>query len=778
MIDIEGHVDRWQDGRLEGWACAVGGNETPLTVEIVTADGAVAATCLANSFRGDLAAAGKRGGFCGFAVALDEVAAAGPFTVRGRDAAGETAELPGGPFAFARPPRQPGDPLRNIALSDVRGARGYIDQIGADGVEGWIFDEPLFSPPLDLVLRADGEIVARGRADRWRGDLQDVRQGDGRVGFRIPLPAALYDGATHQLELLRADGERALHPALTARLADPPATIARAREPSRPPPETPIELSVVVNFYNMRREAERTLTSLSRAYQHGVEGIAYEVLAIDNGSDPPLDAGFVEGFGPEFRLFRPSRAHPSPVFALNEAARAGRGRYLALMIDGAHLLSPGAIAEAIAALRSEPDPVVGLRQWFIGGDQRWLSAAGYGPALEDIAFARIGWPECGYDIFKIGAPAFDSPNHWFDGMSETNCLFLPAARFHALGGFDEAFDVAGGGFANLDLFVRAARSDGARLIALLGEATFHQYHGGTTTNVSDEEKDERVRSYEARFETLRGNSFRHLDTPEIYLRGQVRTTAAFTARQWPNSKVGVGLTAAVRPTALASQFDEGAQRCARVAYVEAGLEAGTLWAGQPTGVAPADLIEIQQALFTARPEIVLLKDVAPGLLGFVRAILPSLGLEPHLVWITATPSGETPAGVTRVLGDIGDPAVGRQIEELVGTTERSCALLELRADEEMVDDVVRALDRYARLVAVHGYMIVLGAVFGQPDLGYSRRWITRGIQRFVADHRHFVVAHTMNAHLVTTCPGGFLRRIPNVHIDLGYDPALDDLEGV
>ena len=53
----------------------------------------------------------------------------------------------------------------------------------------------------------------------------------------------------------------------------------------------------------MRREAARTLLSLSRAYQRGVDDLDYEVIVIDNGSAPEQRLGeeFVASFGPEFR---------------------------------------------------------------------------------------------------------------------------------------------------------------------------------------------------------------------------------------------------------------------------------------------------------------------------------------------------------------------------------------------------------------------------------------------------------------------------------------------
>ena len=63
------------------------------------------------------------------------------------------------------------------------------------------------------------------------------------------------------------------------------------------------ELSVVVVVHDMRREAARTLHSLSRAYQREVDDLDYEVIVVENGSEPEecLGADLVRSFGPEFR---------------------------------------------------------------------------------------------------------------------------------------------------------------------------------------------------------------------------------------------------------------------------------------------------------------------------------------------------------------------------------------------------------------------------------------------------------------------------------------------
>ena len=66
----------------------------------------------------------------------------------------------------------------------------------------------------------------------------------------------------------------------------------------------------------MKREAARTLHSLSRAYQRGVDGLDYEVVVVENGSAPDqrLGAEYVQSFGSEFRyLDLADNATPTPV---------------------------------------------------------------------------------------------------------------------------------------------------------------------------------------------------------------------------------------------------------------------------------------------------------------------------------------------------------------------------------------------------------------------------------------------------------------------------------
>ena len=79
---------------------------------------------------------------------------------------------------------------------------------------------------------------------------------------------------------------------------------------------------------------------------------------------------------------------------------------------------------------------------------------GYDQAYEDRLFEQIDWPTDGYRLFEIGH--FIGDRDWFDGVWESNCMFVPRKLLEQVGGFDESFSMPGGGYANLEL-LRAAR---------------------------------------------------------------------------------------------------------------------------------------------------------------------------------------------------------------------------------------------------------------------------------------------------------------------------------
>ena len=199
------------------------------------------------------------------------------------------------------------------------------------------------------------------------------------------------------------------------------------------------------------------------------------------------------------------------------------------MIDGAHVLTPRVLHYGLTALRAYEPSVVATQAWYVGpGQQGEVMRSGYDEAVEDDLFERIGWPADGYRLFDIGHFAGD--RDWFDGLWESNCLFVPRDLLRQVGGFDEAFATAGGGYANLDLYERLASSPDVQITTILGEGSFHQIHGGTTTNLADPlERRNRIQSYAREFAELRGRPFMGPEKP-IHLVGGFHAESAKRSR--------------------------------------------------------------------------------------------------------------------------------------------------------------------------------------------------------------------------------------------------------
>jgi glycosyltransferase involved in cell wall biosynthesis len=281
-----------------------------------------------------------------------------------------------------------------------------------------------------------------------------------------------------------------------------------------------IKLSIILVAYNMAREIPRALQSLSPGYQQDVDGGDYEVLVIDNGSSQPLDAAAVASFGPQFHYHYLEKAPSSPAYALNYGARMARGEILCFMIDGAHLLTPGVLKLALAAFRAFAEPVVLTRYFYLGpGQQNETVLQGYNQRAEDELLQQISWPGDGYRLFEIGVPAMsDVPKMtWFNKMIESNCLFMRSEIFAAMGGANEQFDLPGGGFLNMDMCREATGLPATQAVFLMGEGSFHQVHGGTTTNVTPREREDKVASYHSQYRAIRGREFDLADTEIFYL---------------------------------------------------------------------------------------------------------------------------------------------------------------------------------------------------------------------------------------------------------------------
>ncbi len=304
-----------------------------------------------------------------------------------------------------------------------------------------------------------------------------------------------------------------------------------------------MDLSVIVVTYDMAREIPRTLQSLSRSYQENCEDLSYEVLVIDNGSPNPVDESVITAAGPEFRYHRLENPPPSPAYALNYGAQQALGDTLCFMIDGAHLLTPGALHKGMGARRALTNAVVTLRYFYMGpGQQNETILQGYNQEVEDELLRQIDWPNDGYRLFEVGSPLVyrDFPVvTWFYKPLESNCLFMGAQHYRDIGGADEKFDIPGGGFLNMDLFKRACDFGDATPVMLIGEGSFHQVHGGTTTNIAPDVQKGVVEGYKQQYREIRGAELTAV-SKELYFFGHMPTLASKIHRKQvkPADKAG------------------------------------------------------------------------------------------------------------------------------------------------------------------------------------------------------------------------------------------------
>ncbi len=246
-------------------------------------------------------------------------------------------------------------------------------------------------------------------------------------------------------------------------------------------------LTVIAVFFEMRREAARTLYTLSPEYQRGVgagrlrggrdrQRLLRSALGV--GGDavrPQLQAGP-----------RAAGGDPSPAAAINRVAAEVSTPWVMCLIDGARMLTPGILAGALTASAGAPRAVRLHDRHAPGAGlaERAGRAADTAQREEDRLLDSVDWRRNGYALFTISTPAASvGERGFFSAVRESNCFALRRETFLDAGGFDERFRSPGGGLVNLDLFKRLVEDPRMTPICLLGEATFHQFHGGVATNV-------------------------------------------------------------------------------------------------------------------------------------------------------------------------------------------------------------------------------------------------------------------------------------------------------
>ena len=280
------------------------------------------------------------------------------------------------------------------------------------------------------------------------------------------------------------------------------------------------KVSIIVISYNMNRELPRTLLSLSLPYQKDIGRDEYEVILIDNGSKVPPTAADFAHLNLDVRVLSMDNPTKSPVPAINFGLKQVSGEIIGVYIDGARIASPRLIASARDAISYNQRSFVGSRGRYLGNKfQRVAIVEGYNQQAEDDMLAKSGWENDGYKLFDISVFDESSGPTWFDPVAESNSLFMWRSLWDELGGYAEGFITPGGGLVNLDTWKRACELPDTVPTLLLGEATFHQVHGGIATNGSLE----KVQEFYTEYFTIYGEEF-DVPMPAIRLVGTFVST--------------------------------------------------------------------------------------------------------------------------------------------------------------------------------------------------------------------------------------------------------------
>jgi cephalosporin hydroxylase len=519
------------------------------------------------------------------------------------------------------------------------------------------------------------------------------------------------------------------------------------------------DLGVVVVVFNMRRAARRTLHSLSRSYQQGIDDLDYEVIVVENGSDPEQRLGedLVRSFGTEFRYIDlGDDATTSPAGAVNRGIAGSTAQNLAVMIDGAHLLTPGVLRYAMEGLSTYAPAIVIAKHWYLGpGQQPVTVAGGYDAEIEDLLFAEIDWPTDGYRLFEIGH--FIGNRDWFDGDWESNCIFVPRSLVEQAGGMDESFSSPGGGFVNLDFYERMVCSPGVNLVTMLGEGSFHQVHGGTTTNV--EEPDELVKSYEDEYAELRGRRF-YVPLQKAHYVGRL-PPAALRIRPRRMSSFQRFKDAYLKGTANRPFRPAPVPQDQKAAFIDAFWRSGewhrTRWLGKSTHRAPTDLVAYQELICRLRPDWIVDTRTGTGGLALFLASICDLIDSGQVLSIDAYPLADPPRHprITYLRGDPAADSTAGQVREIVGEPPRSLVILGGAAGPK----VFAAFRNYAPLVPVGSYLVVEDTILeGNPVWPGFGSGPAVAVQQII-DVGDFVRDPSFERFALTFNVGGFLKRV-------------------
>jgi hypothetical protein len=289
-------------------------------------------------------------------------------------------------------------------------------------------------------------------------------------------------------------------------------------------------LSIIIVVYNMPRQAMNTLSTLAVPFQKNVHIDDYEVIVIENRSAHTLNADDVHDLGNNFHYFLRDESSVSPVPAVNFGFGKARGELIGLIIDGARMVTPRVVEYALLAFQLTKHALVMVPGYHLGEqDQKFHLDSGHTEEKEIVKLQELHWQENGYRLFQYAAWSSSNQRGYLQPMQECSCVFASAKNFAAIGYADTRFDLPGGGSINLHIYRSLGLLPHSQLFVLPGEGSFHQFHGGVTTQQfrDNDARQHLLKKFDQQLDDIWGGQFKALTREPMMLGAVTRWAQPF-----------------------------------------------------------------------------------------------------------------------------------------------------------------------------------------------------------------------------------------------------------
>lgn len=280
----------------------------------------------------------------------------------------------------------------------------------------------------------------------------------------------------------------------------------------------------------MQRQAMNTLYSFSVPYQKNVSVDDYEVIVVENRSSHNLNKEDVLSLGSNFHYFQREEKSVSPVGAVNFAFGQARGAYIGLSIDGARMVTPRVIEYALLAFALNKHALVMVPGYHLGEqDQKFHLDTGHNEEKEIAKLKELDWQAYGYRLFQFATWSSSNQRGYFQPMQECSCVFASANDFEKIGKADIRFTLPGGGSINLHIYRSLGMLPQSKLFVLPGEGSFHQFHGGVTTqqHTDNEARQALLKKFDQQLDELWQGEFKALTREPMVLGAVTRWALPF-----------------------------------------------------------------------------------------------------------------------------------------------------------------------------------------------------------------------------------------------------------